>query len=129
MARKAKLDHNLKQTPAVTPHEDPFIRLGGNAAGALKGHVEKLESLHQGIVDLRADIKAVKLAAKADGFDARALDIVVKARRVDDEIRIALDEQVRKMKEALGMPTLFDYAERQERREPTEDDADLEAMG
>lgn len=107
--------------------EDPFEVLGHNAAGVLKGHVEKIEKELELIEATRARIKAHKKDAKADGFDAKALDAVIKKRKIDPSVRLMHEEQVRKMEEALGMETLWGYANSKDVYSSSEEDADREA--
>lgn len=135
MARPKKNENldpvTLKQKPVVKPHEDPFIAMGDNAAAYLRDSVETLEKYDAEIAAIRALKKKVKVQLKKDGFEARALDVIIKKRAQDSDSRLLFEDQVAKMEKVLGMQTLFDYAERTNRENEvseTEEDADQEAV-
>ena len=65
--------------------------------------VERIERLDGEIADLRADRKDVRGEAKANGFDLKALDEVLRRRRMDPASRDELDALIGTYEAALGM--------------------------
>jgi uncharacterized protein (UPF0335 family) len=107
--------------------EDAFERLGHNAAGVLKGHVEGIESELEAIERIRKSIRNKKAAAKKDGFEVRVLDAIIKKRKIDPATRLLFEEMVKKAELALNMPSLFDFAKAGDIIGATEREADAEA--
>ena len=52
--------------------------IGGNAIAALKSYVERITKLEQDKADLAADIRDLYADAKGNGFDAKALRVLVR---------------------------------------------------
>lgn len=57
--------------------------IGDNARAALKGFVERIESLEEEKAEIAADIKEVYAEAKGTGFDTKILRRVIAARKKD----------------------------------------------
>lgn len=73
------------------------------AGDALKGYVERIESLEDTKKDVAEDIKAVYAGAAASGFDAKVLRKVVWLRKQDADKRRAEQEMLDLYLNALGI--------------------------
>lgn len=77
--------------------------IGGNSAKELKRLCERIERLIEERQGINDDIKDVKAEAKANGFDVRTLNLMIKERKMDKHVRdeaMALAETYRR---ALGL--------------------------
>lgn len=136
--RKNNLDQNLKQKSSIKQHEDPFIAHGSNVGAVARGYIEDIESVNEEMAALRKKKREIKVAAKKDGFDSKTLEVIIKKRAVDNEIRLLHEAEVSRVEKAIGMETLFEYLERTQNgvdttpgsslaANDTENDADSEA--
>lgn len=122
MGRESKEDKRKKSMD--NDSEDVFTRLGDNAAKVLQGYIEKIEKKKRSQDAIGDEIKEIKAMARKDGFDSRAVDKVLAKRKMKDSVRIQLDESVKKMERALGMPDLFEYEKNKDKYDQSEKDAD-----
>ncbi len=76
---------------------------GHNADQALEDYVKKIEILNQEAVDIRNDIKDVKLAAKESGIDIPTMMSMVKLRAMDKETREKKEELRDRYLTSLGL--------------------------
>ena len=72
-------------------------------AAALKGFVDRLETLDQEKAAIQDDMKDVKKEAKAAGLDPKTIDRLLKLRKVEANIRRAEREMLDAYLAALGM--------------------------
>lgn len=84
------------------------------ATSQLRSIVERIERLEEDKKALADDIREVYGEAKSNGFDVKALRIVVRLRAQDDHTRKEFEAVVDLYKEALGLTPLEALA----RREP-----------
>lgn len=62
-------------------------QVGGNAAKALQGLLERVERLEQEKSDLQSDIKDIKAEAKSQGFDMKGFNEMLRLRKMDADKR------------------------------------------
>lgn len=65
--------------------------------------VERIEHIDADISDLKEDRKGILLEAKSAGFDTKALNHVVKQRKMSKEQRDELDELFTLYEHAVGL--------------------------
>lgn len=105
-----------------------FEKLGDNAAKVLQGYAQRIKALEEKKKAANKEINETYADAKKDGFDTRPFKEVMRRARMEEATRIAFVEEVKKIAEALGQLSLFEYAERQDDSgQSTENDADMEA--
>ncbi|HLL29183.1 MAG TPA: DUF2312 domain-containing protein [Xanthobacteraceae bacterium] len=73
------------------------------AKGKLKSFVERIEKLEEEKKTIADDIREVYAEAKAEGFDARALRVVVRLYRQDSEERREHEALVDLYRDAMGI--------------------------
>lgn len=66
--------------------------------------VHRIERIDDEIADLRADRSDVRKEAKAHEFDLKALDVLLRRRKMEPELRRRLDELVPLYEAAVGLP-------------------------
>lgn len=66
---------------------DEITDLGGNAAKELKRLCERIERLIEERRGINDDIKDVRAEAKANGYDVRTLNLMIKERAMDRHAR------------------------------------------
>lgn len=59
--------------------------IGNNSNAQLKSIVERIERLEEQKAETQSDIKDVYAEAKSNGFDAKALRVIVRRRKQDAE--------------------------------------------
>jgi uncharacterized protein (UPF0335 family) len=72
------------------------------AKGQLKSYVQRIERLEEERKALGDDIREVYAEAKANGFDVKAMRVVVRLRKHDTEERKEHEALVELYREALG---------------------------
>jgi uncharacterized protein (UPF0335 family) len=72
------------------------------AKGQLKTLVQRIERLEEEKKALSEDIREVYAEARANGFDVKALRVVVRLRKQDSEERKEHEAMVQLYREALG---------------------------
>lgn len=77
--------------------------VGGAAGGRLKSIVERIERLEEEKSALAGDIREVKSEAKAAGFDMKALNALLKRRKMNEADRIQLDETLQTYERVFGL--------------------------
>lgn len=65
--------------------------------------IERVERLDAEIADIRADRRDVRSEAKAHGYDMKAFDAVLRARRQDRQDRIENEEMIVVYRDAVGL--------------------------
>lgn len=76
--------------------------VGDNAAGALRGLVQRIERLEEEKAALVEDIKEVYEEAKGAGFDPTVMRKVVRLRKMDPKDRKAQQDLLEVYEAALG---------------------------
>lgn len=76
---------------------------GGIAASQLRSIVERIERLHEERDANASDIKDVYGEAKANGYDTKALKVIVRLRAQDPNSREEFEAILDLYKSALGM--------------------------
>ena len=75
----------------------------GVVGDRLRGFIERMERLREERSALTADIREVRAEAKAEGFDTRTLDRIVRLRAMDSADRQEQEELLDLYMAALGM--------------------------
>jgi uncharacterized protein (UPF0335 family) len=73
------------------------------AKSQLKAMVERVERLEEEKKALSEDIREVYAEAKANGFDTKAMRVVIRLRRQDNDERREHEALVELYREALGL--------------------------
>lgn len=92
-------DHDEDERPAGKGHN----RIGGVETPKLKSYVERIESLEEDKAGISADIRDVKMEAKANGFDVKALNSIIRLRKLKANERTEQEYMLDLYKRALGM--------------------------
>ena len=74
----------------------------GISAQKLQSFIQRIERLEDERTNIGADIREVYSEAKADGFDAKIMREVIKARKMDSAERIEREELLAVYLNALG---------------------------
>lgn len=77
-------------------------RIGGIAAEALQGYVDRIERLNEEKKALNADISQIYQEAKAVGFDVKILKKLIRERTIAEHDRQEQDEILDLYRRALG---------------------------
>lgn len=84
---------------------NPITPGSNSAAAGLHDFADRIIENLQSIEDAREFLKAIKAEAKAAGFDLKALDSVIKAKRApSQEPRIQMETLARTYLRAAGFP-------------------------
>ena len=75
----------------------------GVAGDRLRGFIERLERLREERSALTADMREVRAEAKAEGYDTKTLDRIVRLRAMDSADRREQEELLDLYMSALGM--------------------------
>lgn len=78
-------------------------RVGGIAVDQLKSVIARVEKLEEEKSAISADIKDVFAEAKGNGFDVKAIRVIIQARKMDAAEREERETVVDTYKRALGM--------------------------
>lgn len=92
-------------------HNSRKPRAGGVAIDHLKNIIARLERLEEDKAGISADIRDVFAEAKGNGFDVKAIRIILKLRKLDASEREEQETILDTYLHALGMvqqPDLFD---------------------
>ena len=73
------------------------------AKGKLKSFVERIEKLEEEKNTIAGDIREVYAEAKAEGFDVKALRVVIRLYRQDTEERREHEALVELYRDAIGL--------------------------
>ncbi len=73
------------------------------AKGKLKSFVERIEKLEEEKKTIADDIREVYAEAKAEGFDVKALRVVIRLHRQDTEERREHEALVELYRDAIGI--------------------------
>ena len=92
-------DHDEDEAPAGKGHN----RIGGVETPKLKSYVERIERLEEEKAGYASDIKDVKAEAKANGFDVKAINQIIKDRKMKANERAERDYMYALYARALGM--------------------------
>jgi uncharacterized protein (UPF0335 family) len=110
MARKTvpAADRDTGTDDNNPPDEDAFdvsppVEVGGIAGERLKSFIERIERLEEEKRTLAADIKEVKSEAKANGFDVKVINFLIKLRRQEPDDVAEFDSILDVYKRAIGM--------------------------
>jgi uncharacterized protein (UPF0335 family) len=77
--------------------------VNGQSAEALKGHIERIENLVEKKEGISEDIKLRKQEAKAEGFDVKTINSILKLRKKDASTVEEEELLLAAYKIALGM--------------------------
>lgn len=77
--------------------------IGGIAADALKGYLDRIEKLEEEKKALAEDVKQVYAESKATGFDTKILRKLVSLMRMEEHERKEQDELLDLYKRAAGI--------------------------
>lgn len=82
------------------------------AAQQLRSVIHRIEKLEEEKAAIAADIRDVKAEAKGNGFDVKAINVIIKLRKLDAHERDEQETLVDTYRRALGMlPELDDEDE------------------
>ena len=84
---------------------------GHNSAEVKKGYVLRLEKLDEEMKDIRDAKKSIKNEAKDNGITSRALNEVIRQRKMEPETLTEFIDEVDDLKLACGMLPHFEAAE------------------
>lgn len=103
----------------------------GVTADQLRAFFERIERLHEERQAIGDDIKEVFAEAKGNGFDVKAMKIVLQKRRMDHADRLEQEAIVELYMSALGMVPADDSLAHvhAHAREPVRHDADAQGVG
>jgi len=73
----------------------------GTSAQILKGYIDRIENLEEDKAQVSEDIKDVYNEAAGEGFDKKALRIVIKNRKIDKATRESLEAVVETYEAAI----------------------------
>lgn len=73
------------------------------AVGQLRSFIERIERLEEEKKTLSDDIKDVYAELKGNGFDAKAVRIIIRLRKKEDHERQEEEAMIQLYKDALGM--------------------------
>ncbi len=79
------------------------MKVGGNAAPALKSFIERVERLAEEKDAIAGDIREVYAEAKGNGWDPKIMRIMIRRRKMDAADRAEQDALVDSYSAALGM--------------------------
>ena len=82
--------------------------IGGVACQRLRSYIERIERLEEEKKAIADDIKEVKAQAKTEGFDTKAINQILRLRKMDPDERREFEEVVGLYKHALGMAPFYD---------------------
>lgn len=80
-----------------------LTRIGGNAAGSLRGLVERIERLNEEKDSLSEDIREVYKEAAGAGFDKKTIRAVIRERKLEDHERLERAALLQTYMTALGI--------------------------
>jgi uncharacterized protein (UPF0335 family) len=103
--------------------DEPEI-LGDNQSADLKSRVERLIEILDDIDEKKADAKQIRDTAKADGYDMKAFNQVVKEKRKGTDYQasqLSLELVLDAYRAAVGNQTDLEKAQEAARREATVD--------
>jgi uncharacterized protein (UPF0335 family) len=69
----------------------------------VRGFIERIERLAEQKKEISDDIRDVYKEAESQNINAKALREVIRLRKMDNQLRVALEETVEQYKMALGM--------------------------
>jgi uncharacterized protein (UPF0335 family) len=107
----------------MAPGDEPEI-LGANQSADLKSRVARLVEILDDIDEKKADAKQIRDAAKADGYDMKAFNQVVKEKRKGPDYQAAqleLEMVLGTYRKAVGNETDLEKAQEVARREASVD--------
>lgn len=76
--------------------------VGGIAADRLRSFIERIERLIEDRDGINADIREVKAEAKSTGFDVKAIDALIKERKLEPSARQEQEHMLDLYRRALG---------------------------
>ena len=82
---------------------DPMKATGDSAAQQLKQFIERVERIEEEIRGGQDDRKDVLSEAKANGYDTRTINAIVKLRRMESHVRQEAEGLLETYKAALGL--------------------------
>jgi uncharacterized protein (UPF0335 family) len=77
--------------------------MGNNSAEQLKSIVSRIEALEANKAEIASDIKDVYLESKGNGWDVKALRMIIRLRKEDAAEREEFEGVLETYKTALGM--------------------------
>ena len=83
--------------------DPPMETLGGNAQGALRAFVERIERMEEDKKAIADDIREIYAEAKGNGFDTKVLRSIVRIRKQDADERAEQTALTELYLHALGM--------------------------
>jgi uncharacterized protein (UPF0335 family) len=76
---------------------------GGIAADRLRSFIERIERLEEDRANLNADIREVYSEAKAAGFDAKTMRVIVRLRKLEPNERQEQEHLLEVYRNAVGV--------------------------
>lgn len=102
-ALKVVANRDTETIEAFTPEETGEAASQVVAAGQLRAFIERIERLEEEKATVADDIKEVKAEAKSCGFDVKAINTLIKLRKMDQAERQEAEAILDLYKAALGM--------------------------
>lgn len=93
----------LDSTEQAWPDDVDTGKVAGISAGQVKSIIERVERLHEEKNGIESDISDVFKEAKANGYNVKALKVILKIRADDPDKRRELDADVELYAKSLGM--------------------------
>jgi len=87
----------------VIEESAPPENLHGSAKEHLRAFIERIERLEEEKAALAEDLREVYAEAKSSGFDTKALRVIVRMRKQDDNERMEQEALLATYMHALGM--------------------------
>lgn len=94
--------------------DEPEI-IGDNQSADLKGRVDTISSILDEIDDAKLRLKEAKDSAKADGYNLKVVNQIVKEKRKGAEFQadqLALEAELNQGRKAIGLPTEIEEAQK-----------------
>lgn len=92
----------------MTEEKEGHNRVGGVAVDQLKSIIARIEKLEEEKAGIASDIKDVFAEAKGNGFDIKAIRVILKLRKKDAQEREEEETILETYMNALGMLPLFE---------------------
>lgn len=96
-------EYDEDDVPAGKGHNRQKVTTGGVEVPKLKSYVERIERLEEDKAAVASDIKDVKAEAKSNGFDVKAINQIIKDRKLKANERAERDYVYDLYARALGM--------------------------
>lgn len=90
--------HNSGDSP-----RDDAAETGGIASDRLRSFIDRVERLEEDRANVNADIREVYAEAKASGFDAKTMRMIVRLRKLEPNVRAEQEHLLELYSNAIGL--------------------------